>query len=123
MQVPPVQGTELQQSPATVQSWPYSAQGGPASGGGGVTLPQMPVADPTARMQVVPTQQSASMVHAPFGGTQTLPLSGGTRQRKTPVPSGTQGSCSQQSIAEEQIPPAGTQAARPLQRGTPSVSS
>jgi hypothetical protein len=70
-------------------------------------------------MQLEPTQQSPVTVHDPPLETQ---LEG--EQRRTPALSATQGRSSQQSSADAQVsPPARQESPRPLQRGTPSLSS
>ena len=130
----------LQQSEPVEQSCTYSAQPGvlasmgPASVAGGVPggtvgTPQIPCVDPMGWMQVDPMQQSPLIEHTPPLGTQaegTPPSTldtGGAKQRRRPVPSGTQGIWLQQSMADEQIaPPARHVVPRPLQRGTPSMS-
>ena len=92
-QRPPVQGTPSQQSPVTVQIWPYPAQGGgasvPASGGGGggasgggVTIPPSPMGgwpphtprvEPGVMTHGNPGQQSAPVVQVPPAPTQMPP--------------------------------------------------
>jgi len=145
MQRPFVHGTSLQQSACEAQSWPYSAQTGPGPSGtpasiwrGGVCgMPQTPWVEPTGWMQVYPVQQSALTEHGPPTGTQTggkkppsirgAPPScppGVPKQRRRPVPSGTQGARLQQSCADAQMPFFGMQVSpRPLHRGTPMKSS
>jgi hypothetical protein len=95
-QKPPVHGTPLQQSPATVHCWPYCAQFVPPlleppeeldeldelllllvvpPSGGGVVVeaPQTPFAEPAWRMHGSPLQQSAVVVQPPAAGTHPAP--------------------------------------------------
>jgi hypothetical protein len=122
----------LQQSAPVSQAWPYWEQPGglppsgvPPSGKGGVVVePQVPEVLPTGRTQVPPGQQSALTVQPPALGTQAGSPGGGMKQRSTPCASGVHGTSLQQSSAEAQVSPASRHSApRPLQRGTPSVSS
>jgi hypothetical protein len=59
------------------------------------------------------------MVQLPPLGTQTPSV----RQRKAPLPSGTQGTLLQQSAAEAQTSPRSWHSPTPRQRGTPKASS
>ena len=122
--------TALQQSALVAQAWPYSAHTavgpstalGPSTGpappstggdpGGGGRVPHTPWVEPTCSMHTEPTQQSALIVHGPPAGTHadgtppSMPEMGGTKQRRTPEASGTQGAWLQQSTADEQVSPA-----------------
>jgi len=91
-------------------------------------LPHTPWVVPMGWMHSEPLQQSPVIEHGPPTGTQYGPtppsVDGGEKQCKTPLLSGTQGALLQQSTADEQVcPPCRQVVPRPLQRGTPSVSS
>jgi hypothetical protein len=78
---------------------------------------QLPRIDPTVTAQRIPVQQSAVVVQGPSAATHAEP------HRRWPVASGTQGASLQQSCADAHAPPAATQAAIALHRGTPLPSS
>jgi hypothetical protein len=116
-QRPPLQGTPEQQSPSCVQSWPYSAQIGPASAGGGwppggppsepliVGGAHLPPDAPGSIAHVVPAQQSAVVVQAPLVGTHDEPpqTKGGE-----PAGFGTHGTLQQSTLEAHGVPAAGT---------------
>jgi hypothetical protein len=141
-------GTPLQQSEFWLHCWPKSAQLGPLSGVplsgtplsgvplSGVPLsgtplsgtppsvtlphgPQVPFVLPLGTTQLVPTQQSALMVHGPHAGWQVSceQMNGGL-----PLGLGTHGALLQQFALVAQEPPAATHCAA-AQRGTPTESS
>jgi hypothetical protein len=89
----------------------------PAPGGGGGML-QVPFVEPRGSTQVDPGQQSALMLHDPPAGTHAE-----VKQRSMPESSGTHGAPLQQSLEDAHSSPVLRQAERPLQRGTPSLSS
>jgi hypothetical protein len=140
-QMPPSQGTSLQQSAPVLQLWPYSEHTDvlpplppapplppvppdpPEPPVGGSFGLHVPLVEPIGRTHVAPGQQSALIVHAPALGTQVV-SSGGSKQRSAPFASGTHGKSSQQSSADAQVSPLARHSSpRPLQRGTPSPSS
>jgi hypothetical protein len=84
---------------------------------------QVPCDEPIGRTQLEPGQQSPSMVHVPPCCTHAGPPSDGTKQRRSPVPSGTHGRPLQQSAADAQVSPGFRHVPSPLHRGTPSPSS
>src|SRR5581483_3589733 len=85
-------------------------------GGGGAGLVQVPLTEPGGTTQVSPLQQSALVVHRPPCITHMAP------QCSAPFASGTHGSPLQQSVENEQLPPACTQLPTRLQRGMPTLS-
>jgi hypothetical protein len=75
------------------------------------------MSEPGVAWHTMPVQQSPFVVHAPPAEAQALP------QVSLPVNgSGKQGSWLQHSPENAQFPPAGTQAAKELQRGIPVAS-
>jgi hypothetical protein len=104
----------LQQGELLEQPWPAKPQLDmllPMSAvpvGGGLGLTQVPLAAPGANTQAEPLQQSAVVVHTPPSAAQLL-----SPHARCPVPSGTQGTPSQQSAAEAQAEPPCTHAATP----------
>lgn len=113
-QMPSLQGMSGQQSPATVQDWPTSAQS--------FGTPQVPLVVPGSRIQL-PVQQSAVVVHAPVSFAQLPPH---VRGGFAPEPLGVQGR-PQQSALDAQSSPSkivgsvqSISAAR--QRGMPRLS-
>src|SRR5256885_12342181 len=99
----------------------------PPSGGGMLSLVQVPVSAPGGTMQVTPAQQSPVDVQGPPSDTQ-LPPSVPTPHLSWPVASGTQGSPPQHSPLKVQLPPDITHMPpsfrlMALQRGMPLLSS
>jgi len=138
-----MQGTPLQQSLFMVQTWPYSAQtglppslqasalepsmggGGPASPGGGD--PQTPRVEPGGRVQGIPGQQSAAVVHVPPLPTHSPPQTkGGAPASWLNVGLGTQVEPQQSALVAHGCPaldPASVQGCPSIvQRGMPRMS-
>jgi hypothetical protein len=119
----PVHGTPSQQSPDTVQLWPYCAHvvppvggggggggggavptgGGGGGGGGGVYFaPQVPFVEPGSMTHGEPAQQSAVVVHDPAAGMQATP-----EQTRTPAAFGVQGWLQQSALVAQAVPAGG----------------
>jgi len=149
MHKPLVQGTSEQQSLLTSHCCPYTAQvvssgsppvppsaepplppaGSPEPPAppapptppepGGSTALHVPRVVPTSITHSEPRQQSPEIVHEPPAGTQLSLL-----QRSTPLLSAVHGRSSQQSSLDAQVSPLLRHSSpKPLQRGTPNLSS